>query len=57
MLKIDKNNNISMTRGDEIELQINVFFEDGTQYVITADDVVTFTVRKYPKKIKMMFRF
>jgi len=51
MLTIDIDNNITMTRGDTAKFNIGVFsLDNNSPYVITANDVVMFTLRKEPKK-------
>lgn len=51
MLKIDSDNNITMTRGDTAKFNINVTSLDSENpYVITENDVVVFTVRENPKR-------
>lgn len=51
MLTIDRDNNITMTRGDTAKFNINVTsLDNNNPYVITANDTVMFTLRDAPKK-------
>lgn len=44
MLKIDKNNNISITRGDKATINLEVFQNDGSAYEFSTNDKIIFTV-------------
>jgi hypothetical protein len=51
MLTIDKDNNITMTRGDTAVIDISVVnLDSNTPYLITAQDTVMFTIREFPKR-------
>ena len=44
MIKIDKNGNIELTRGDVLPLNITANNKDGTDYEFKADDVIRFKI-------------
>lgn len=45
MFKIDKNNNISITRGDKATINLQVFQNDGSAYEFSTSDKIIFTVK------------
>lgn len=47
MLKV-VNNGISLTRGDTATFRLQIKNQDGTDYEITPDDQVLFTVKRSP---------
>lgn len=44
MIKIDKNGNIELTRGDVLPLNITATNKDGTDYEFKTDDVIRFKI-------------
>lgn len=44
MIKIDKNGNIELTRGDVLPLNITATNKDGTDYEFGTDDVIRFKI-------------
>lgn len=46
MFSIDRNNKISMTRGDNAEIEVRVFDKFGKEVLLFDDDVIFLTVRK-----------
>lgn len=46
MLIIDEQMNISMTRGDCVDIQINIMDANGAPYDYSGDQQMTFSVRK-----------
>ena len=45
MLKIDENNNITLTRGDSASINVGLKNPDGTDYNLQSGDVLLFTVK------------
>ena len=50
MVSIDDNMNIYLTRGDTITFDVELTDEDENPYIMSADEVIVFTVRKIPGK-------
>ncbi len=46
MFSIDRNNKISMTRGDNAEIEVRVFDKFGKEVLLFDDDEILLTVRK-----------
>lgn len=46
MLKIDKNNNISINRGDRASINFSIMQNNGNPYTFTTSDEVIFTVKE-----------
>ena len=45
MLKIDDNNNITLTRGDSASIEVTLTNPDGSAYELQSGDVLMFTVK------------
>ncbi len=46
MYRIDEQQNITMTRGDTVEIVVDIFNEDGTVYDCSGDQSLNFSVVK-----------
>lgn len=46
MLRIDDENNIYLTRGDTADFDIELTDEDGQPYIMGADEIIIFSLRK-----------
>lgn len=55
MLKV-VNNGISLTRGDTATFRLQIKNQDGTDYEITPDDQVLFTVKRSPNDEKIVIQ-
>jgi hypothetical protein len=56
MFKIESNNKMSITRGDDASFDVDLENSDGTPYEMETGDILTFTVKTSTTTPKVLFQ-